>query len=131
MFCCLAYSVRIRVHMVADSARLRATALAHTKVSWTTMMRMSCHSLGLGGGGCCHSAVWRQLGAALGCLGDVSSMFWQRGGTCSFLRVSLGLLEGSCAAAPAVRASFAPADLGGFGGYLWGWFRQFWGAGRG
>ena len=80
MFCCLAYSVRIRVHMVADFARLRATALAHTKVSWTTMMRMSCHSLGLWGGGRGRLAVWRHLG-----------LFWG-GGLGRFLQAAWGTL---------------------------------------
>ena len=53
------------------------------------------------------------------------------GGSRSFLGVSLGLLEGSFAAFWPFARAFGLADLGGFGGYLWGWFRQFWGAGRG
>ena len=79
--------------MVADSARLRATALAHTKVSWTTMMRMSCHSLGLWGGGRGRLAVWRHLG-----------LFW--GGGRSIFASNFENQGGLVVAAPAIWASY-------------------------
>ena len=66
--------------MVTDSARLRATALAHAEVSWATMMRQPRQSPGLGAASR-PFGHWRYLGAALGCLGEASSMFGRRGGT--------------------------------------------------
>ena len=57
-----------------SGCRNRATALAHTKVSYATTMRQPPEMPGLG------AAVrpfghWRHPVAALGCLGDASSMF--------------------------------------------------------